>query len=511
MEKREQNTKSLQSISLEQMKKIFENSYDGILVSDAEGTIIFATPSTSIYMGIDLTELIGKNVKGLVAEGIYDQSIILRAIAKKQQQSGVVVVSGKNRVFSTATPFFDDQGDLSMVITNVRAENILDKYHKELNDEKAKTTRYRSALSYLSRINSETNRIVAESPDMIRILAYLDKISKSGSTVLLLGESGTGKEVLSRYIHEKSNRSTEPFIPVNCAAIPKDLLESEFFGYEKGAFTGAIQSGKPGFFEMADHGTLFLDEIGELPLDMQSKLLRSIESGEFNRIGGTSIIKTDVRIIAATNQSLEEMVEQKKFRKDLYYRLNVIPIRIPPLRERKEDIIELAQMFLSMHLSKEDCDIILNSQMMNYLLSYDWPGNIRELKNVIERIAIEYTLEDSTEDSTEDLPEKALESLSRNIPKKRQIDKLAPKKIFETEYEKSSEAEALSTFNPSSIHEDEPIQDLKEYLHQVEKVYLEFVLNKCHWNVLETARQLGIHRSLLYRKLENLGIKRALK
>jgi transcriptional regulator with PAS, ATPase and Fis domain len=323
---------------------------------------------------------------------------------------------------------------------------------------------------------------------MIRILKYLDKISKTDSTVLLLGESGSGKEVLSKYIHEKSNRCSEPLIPVNCAAIPKDLLESEFYGYDKGAFTGALTTGKAGFFEMADRGTLFLDEIGELPIEMQSKLLRSIELGEFKRIGGTSVIRTDVRIIAATNQSLEAMVERKEFRRDLFYRLNVIPINIPPLRERKEDIIELAKMFLEMYLSENDSEILLNSQLINYLLSYDWPGNIRELKNVIERIAIDYNVEDQPAQHLRHFTEVSSHQ-SSNI-KDQDLD----------------EVDLRLKVKPYELSEEQPIQSLKIYMHQIEKNYLLFALDKCHWNIAETAKLLGIHRSLLYRKLAALDL-----
>ena len=258
----EEMEQKLPLFTAEQLNQIFENSYDGILVADAAGIIIFGTPSAALCMGVKLRELIGRNVKDLVSEGKYSQSIILKAIEQRQQQSGVVSVAADgSRVFSTATPIFDEHGEISMVITNVRTDSIMEKYIQELDQVKTKNKRYRSALKYLSHLNVDTNAVIAESPKMNSILKYLDRISGTRSTVLLLGESGTGKEVLSRYIHEKSDRSAEPFIPVNCAAIPKDLLESEFYGYDKGAFTGALTTGKSGFFEMADHGTLFLDEI----------------------------------------------------------------------------------------------------------------------------------------------------------------------------------------------------------------------------------------------------------
>ncbi|MDK9711141.1 sigma-54 interaction domain-containing protein [Acidaminobacter sp.] len=469
----------------EQLNKFFENSYDGILVSDAEGTIIFGTPSAALCMGVKLEELVGKNVKDLVNEGRYNQSIILKAIEQRQQQSGVVSVAADgNRVFSTATPIFDEHGAISMVITNVRTDSIMEKYIQELDQIKTKNKRYRSALKYLSHLNVGTNAVIAESPKMISILNYLDRISGTSSTVLLLGESGTGKEVLSRYIHEKSNRSSEPFIPVNCAAIPKDLLESEFYGYEKGAFTGALTTGKSGFFEMADHGTLFLDEIAELPLDMQSKLLRSIELGEFQRVGGTMVIKTDVRIIAATNQNLEEMVEKGLFRKDLFYRLNVIPILIPPLRERKDDILALSKYFLNLQLSDEESEAVLNSGLSDFLLNYDWPGNIRELKNVIERVSIDYSI-----------GEQSLERLIEILSYKPQTspDQSIGNKVVSAD----REIEDLSM-----------VENLKTHMDKLEKRYLLAVLKQCNWNIVNAAKKLEIHRSLLYRKMQALEIKK---
>ncbi len=234
----------------------------------------------------------------------------------------------------------------------------------------------------------EAPEIVAESPKMKELLMLAKKVARSQATVLLLGESGTGKEVLATLIHRLSPRAQEPFLKLNCAAIPESLLESELFGHEKGAFTGADRL-KQGLFEIADQGTIFLDEIGDMPLPLQAKLLRVLQEGTFRRVGGVREIKVDVRVIAATNQDLEVMVKEGRFREDLYWRLNVVSLRLPPLRERREDIIPLAQFFLHKFAQKHGKEIKgFSKEALEVLLSYHFPGNVRELENMIERAVI---------------------------------------------------------------------------------------------------------------------------
>jgi Nif-specific regulatory protein len=231
-------------------------------------------------------------------------------------------------------------------------------------------------------------KIISASAEFKDVLELAEKVAPSTSTVLLLGENGTGKELIARHVHRLSKRGEGPFIALNCAAIPATLLESELFGHEKGAFTGAT-SLRRGVFELANKGTIFLDEIGDLPLETQSKLLRVLQEREFERLGGTKIIKVDVRVIAATNQNLDEKMKQKLFREDLYYRLNVFPIRIPPLRERKDDIPLLAKHFLTIYAKETNKAIKdIDDQAMQELLAYAWPGNVRELQNIIERAVV---------------------------------------------------------------------------------------------------------------------------
>jgi len=268
--------------------------------------------------------------------------------------------------------------------------------------------------------------IISQSPQFKNVLALGQKVAQSATTVLLLGENGTGKELIGRYIHGLSSRKDEPFIAVNCAAIPLTLLESELFGYEKGAFTGATTVRK-GRFELAHNGTIFLDEIGDLPIETQIKLMRVLQEREFERLGGTKTIKVDVRIIAATNQNLEEKIEQRLFREDLFYRLNVFPIKIPPLRERRDDIPILAEHFLTIYAQQMNKHIKkIAPDAMRKLLEYSWPGNVRELQNVIERAIVLTTSEIINSDCImlplKKLPEIAYEESLRQAVERFKMD-----------------------------------------------------------------------------------------
>ncbi len=252
---------------------------------------------------------------------------------------------------------------------------------------------------------------------MDRVLNEAINVAKYNCNVLISGETGVGKEKIASIIHKNSNRRMSPFIKINCASINSNLLESEFFGYEKGAFTGAVHTGKQGYFELADTGIIFLDEIGELPLDMQAKLLRVIQEGEFYRVGGVKPLKINIRVISATNQNLEKMIENNLFRKDLYYRLNVFPINIPALRERKEEIMPLAKFFLKSYGEKFNLDLSFDSEVLCYLSEYHWPGNIRELENMIQRILINNTGERITAfDVIKELNKDLIENLKELKP-----------------------------------------------------------------------------------------------
>ncbi|MEF2145053.1 MAG: sigma-54 dependent transcriptional regulator [Desulfovibrionaceae bacterium] len=264
--------------------------------------------------------------------------------------------------------------------------------------------------------------IIGESPVLQEVFHILGKVAPTDSTVLVTGESGTGKELLVRALHRNSRRRDNPFVPINCGAIPKELLESELFGHEKGAFTHAIRT-RPGRFELADGGTIFLDEIGEMDLSLQVKILRALQEKEIERVGGTSIKKVDVRVVAATNRDLEEEVSAGRFREDLFYRLNVIPLRLPPLRERSEDILILANHFLGGFCGvKSRKKMFLSPEAEAMLLSYSWPGNVRELENFMERLSI---LCDGDTIKAEDLPAKIWKDVGKE-PVKRPVPVAAP-------------------------------------------------------------------------------------
>lgn len=462
------------NISFDQMIEVLNNSSDGIMVTDSLGIITYMSPVAYQNMGLPEQELIGKNVDDLVKAGRYDHSVVRDALVKGERTTGIVTVKEGNRVVSTCTPIFDEKKKIIMTVTNIRIQSLMDKYLEELNSIKAKSRRYKSAMEYIGSLDKNKNAVIAESPAMIEILSYLERVAWTNSTVYLQGESGTGKEVLSRFIHNESQRCNEPFIPVNCAAIPSELLESEFFGYEKGAFSGALTKGKPGFFEMADTGTLFLDEIGDMPLSLQTKLLRTIESGEVQRLGGTTLIKTDVRLIVATNKDLALKVKDGSFREDLYYRINVIPVKIPPLRERKEDIVPIAEHFISQFNKKYDTDLSLTDETKKILEAHSWPGNIRELRNLIERMVI------------------------------------VPGSINDIAELTSSSSESVASIDSNTIHErsEQHTGDLKSLVRAVEREYISKLLNEKEWRVNEIAEILGIHRSMLYRKMQELGIQK---
>lgn len=326
---------------------------------------------------------------------------ILQNIRKEKPEADCVVLTGYGSIEASveamkagATDFITKPFEVNRVLGMI--ENIL---------AQPKGKRETAAAPASSPTPLSPKVMVYQSEKMEKVMDLLEKVSESDSTILIQGESGTGKEVVAKSIHEKSSRRNKPFIPINCGAIPESLLESELFGHEKGAFTGATNS-RLGRFELANGGTIFLDEINELPLPMQVKLLRVLQERSFERVGGVRPVRVDIRILAATNQDLELAVHEKRFRKDLFYRINVIPIDLPPLRDRKEDISLLADHFLQRFNQRRGKKVAaISEDVLKRLLAYDWPGNIRELENLIERLI---TLAQEETITVDDLPEKLL-------------------------------------------------------------------------------------------------------
>jgi PAS domain S-box-containing protein len=367
---------------------VLESSYDGIYITDGNANTIRINTSYEIISGLKRSEVIGKNMRDLVASGLISNSGTLLALEKRQPITLEQKFKTGKQALITSTPTFDDQNNIVMVVTNVRDITEIWELRNQLDKKEELTKRQLSELEIIRKQIMGVGNMVAVDQTMLQTMLVVNKVAPMNTTVLLLGETGVGKEVIASYIHQNSPRKNRPIIKVNCGAIPAQLVESELFGYEEGSFTGAKKDGKMGLLEIANEGTVFLDEIGDLPIDVQVKLLRVLQEKEIQRIGSTVSRKVDVRIIGATNRDRKKMVEAKEFRKDLYYRLSVFPITVPPLRDRPGDILPLAEVFLAelnlhYHFQKK-----FAPPAVYEIQSYEWPGNVRELRNVIERAVI---------------------------------------------------------------------------------------------------------------------------
>lgn len=367
---------------LELYENIFDHSYNWMVVVDADGKIILMNEPYCKFLGFTTEEVIGMHVTNVI------ENTRMHIVVKTgEREIGDVQQIKGNQMIADRVPIYRD-GKIIGAVGSVIFKDIveLDSYVKRVTTMEKELDFYKKELKKALGSRFTFENIIGNSGALEKAKDMALQVSMSKSSILLLGESGTGKELFAHSIHNASPRSNYPLIKVNCASIPSELLESELFGYEPGAFTGAGKNGKPGKFELADNSTIFLDEIGDLPLAMQAKLLRALQEKEIERVGGTKSKKLDVRIIAATNKNLEQMIKDKLFREDLFYRLNVIRITIPSLRERQSDIPMLTKHLIK-KLSKEMDRFVtgISEEAMKLLVSYDWPGNIRELENAIER------------------------------------------------------------------------------------------------------------------------------
>ena len=384
----------------EEYRAIFEYSYDGIFISDGDGKVVRINKSCEIMEGIKSSDVVGKNIVQLLDEGYYNNSVTLEVIKKKTSVTQLQIAKNGRRLMCTGVPIFRN-GRIKRIVINSRDISELTLLEKELQETRINSEKLQSRVEILEKKINYEEYPVFESIGMQDIMNTIVHVAEFDSTLLLTGESGVGKEMIARLVHRKSQRNKASFIKVDCSAIPAALFESELFGYEKGAFTGAERQGKIGLIELADKGTLLIDEVGELPLEQQVKLLRFIQDREIIKVGGKKTISVDTRIIAATNRDLLSMVESGSFRKDLYYRLNVIPMVIPPLRDRKEDIFVLIQFFLDKFNKKFGIDKALDKESLEILEAYRWPGNVRELENMMERLIV---LSSGRKISKNDLP-----------------------------------------------------------------------------------------------------------
>ncbi|HEQ3529194.1 TPA: sigma 54-interacting transcriptional regulator [Bacillus cereus] len=378
------------------LKDVFEYAFDEIFVTDEQGIVVRVNSTCERHYQLAAEELVGKHVKELQKDGIFYPSATLEVIEKKRPIELVQTTKSGEYLHVRTRPVFDDEGNLRRVISYSRDLTELYQLRQKVEEMDNQLKTYKKEL----RETYEHEGLIFKSLAMQKIVDTIKKVSVVDSTVLVLGETGVGKSRLVRHLHEVSHRKNESFYEINCAALPTNLIESELFGYSGGSFTGANREGKKGLLESAHKGTLFLDEIGEMPIEIQAKLLQVLQEKTFRPIGGRELQKVDVRIVAATNRDLSEMVKQGTFRKDLYYRLNVIPIAIPPLRERTEDILPLIYHYLQHFNKKYGRDVKLAPGTLQMFVGYPWEGNNREIENVIERIVI--TVDDVV--TVEDLP-----------------------------------------------------------------------------------------------------------
>ncbi|PHD71123.1 sigma 54-interacting transcriptional regulator [Bacillus toyonensis] len=368
---------------------ILSSIYDEILVVNHKGELIrYSETVINDFWGSNLKDLLGKNLLDLEQKGLFSPSVTRLVLEQQKKVSVVQETKSGRKILAVGNPVFDESGELHRIIIASRDITEATRLKTELHEIKRISEQYKKELDDFKNKDRFLKKLIYCSPKMEQIINQAKKIADFSSNVLISGESGVGKEVIAQAIHQLGKRSAKPFLKLNCGAIPETLLESELFGYTKGAFTGADKNGKEGYFKRADQGILFLDEIGEMPLHLQVKLLRVLQEQEVNPIGSTIPTKINVQIIAATNKSLEKMVEAGTFREDLFYRLNVIPLQVPPLRERMEDVPVLAFHFLQQLNEKYNKNYHLTPDALNLLEFYSWPGNVRELQNMIERLVV---------------------------------------------------------------------------------------------------------------------------
>jgi len=362
--------------------RLVDSSYDGVFLTDAEGVVVYCNESYLQISGLKREKILGRQIREMIEAGEIPDACSPDVIEQKKPLTKVINYYHGVSALVTSTPIFDESGQLVRVFSNVRDITQLIQLKEKLGE-------YSRRLRQAERASRDDTKMLAVSKEMETIVKTATRVASFSSPVLIQGESGVGKDMLARYIHDCSDVSeNRPFVQINCSAIPETLLESELFGYESGAFTGASTKGKIGLLELANNGTLFLDEIGEMPMSLQVKMLQVLQTSTMFRVGGTKKVELTTRIIAATNNDLNKLMAVGRFRQDLFYRLNVIPIYIPPLRERKADLIPLIYHFLEKKNLKFNLNRKLLPSAMEILSNYDWPGNVRELNNVIERMMI---------------------------------------------------------------------------------------------------------------------------
>lgn len=371
-------------------KEICDRLIDSLYITDGEGTTLYVNQKYLELGDLKAEEIIGKSVYEINEEKeLYTNGVLPTVLKTKEMAENIgTLVRTNTKLHVTGIPIFDENGEIKYAIAHQKDIKRLEDLQENLAELRLANNSDSAELEYLRQKQFADVSIVAESDNMREAFAIVNAIAGADVTVLITGESGTGKEVLCDTIYRNSTRNGKPFIKINCSAIPGNLLESELFGYEPGSFTGANKNGKAGLIEIANGGILLLDEIGDMPLDLQAKLLRVLQEKKITRIGGSKEISVDFRVLASTNKDLETEIKNGTFRDDLYYRLNVVPIHLKPLKERPEDLDPLIEKFLENYNNKYNKNVIITIGALDLMHEYDWPGNIRELKNIIERMVV---------------------------------------------------------------------------------------------------------------------------
>ncbi|MDO4621434.1 MAG: sigma 54-interacting transcriptional regulator [Eubacteriales bacterium] len=466
-----EKTLSDQVFGVEDLGMILDCSKDGIWITDGEGKVIYVNDTNASMIGVSKKDLIGKSCAELIEEKIFQSSAVMEVIKTKKAVSMMGYnYKTKLHVAIAATPILDEKGNIKYIVNNVRNLTEIKKLMSDMRMKDQIIHEQRQEMDALLNVNNakkgRSKDIVVASKKMELLMERVERVSRFDSTVLILGESGAGKEVIAREVVREGKRAGKAFIKVNCGAIPENLLESELFGYEKGAFTGADRNGKMGMFELADKGTIFLDEVAELPMHLQVKLLRVLQEMEIVRVGGTKPIQLDVRVIAATNRDLDKMVMEETFRKDLYYRLNVVTLEVPPLRERREEIPQLINVFTDNFCKKHQIERVFTGDTILAMMDYDWPGNIRELQNIVENLII---MSDGEKIDVAALP--------------RQFMK---------------EEETTQAVEPLELDDD---LNLKDALQRAEQQIITRAMEK-YKNTRAAAEALGVNQSTIVRKMK---------
>ena len=440
---------------------IMSHSRDGLFVTDHQGNILMLNKASEEMLGLKINDVLGRNVSDLVREGYYDSSVTLLVLEKKRTASILQTSWQGRKVLTTGIPVLDEEGNIKFVLVNDRDVSLIKMLRENLEPENLPQSLFQCNLTELGVDSSFLESIVFSSQCMEEVIQTAVRAAKFNVSILLTGKSGVGKSLIARLIHQLSPQKNGPFIDLNCGSLPSSLLESELFGYEPGAFTGASDKGRKGLLECADQGILFLDEIGEMERPLQVKLLKFLETKTFFKVGSSQSKTIETRIIAATNQDLDAMIRAGNFRKDLFFRLNVITIHIPPLSERKEEIEPLVRFFLN-HLNKEfGTRKTISEEALDVLKQYPFPGNVRELENLVKRLI---TL---TEDD---------EISPRHIPR-----------------------EIIS--QPLTITHEDNEKTLQHQVAAFERQLIKAHLEKCG-SQRKAAKALGINQSTLSRKLK---------